>query len=131
MSPDQRSLPWPTLERWLITLIAAHSIGVGLMLLFIPNWAVSFAGWHGADPIFFILQAGAFHFVLAAGYLVEHHRYGTAYLLFIAKGTAFVFLLSATFLTEVPWSVPFSGVADGAMAGAVLLVRRMGAGLSR
>ena len=89
------------------------------------SWAVKFAGWHGADPIFFILQAGAFHFVLATGYLVEHSRYGTTYLLLIAKCTAFVFLLGATVLIDVPWSVPFSGAADGAMAAAVIVVRWM------
>ena len=112
------------LERWLIVLIAAHSIGVGLMLTFIPNWAVRFAGWDGASPIFFIHQAGAFHFVLAAGYLVEHFRHRGVSLLVIAKSLAFVFLVGATFLTEVPWSVPFSGVADGAMAMAVVLLRK-------
>jgi len=116
--------PWPALERGLIVLVAAHSIAVGLLLTIAPHWAVQFAGWGEADPIFFILQAGAFHFVLAAGYLVEHSRYRSVHLLVIAKGIAFVFLLGATFLTDVPWSVPFSGVADGAMALAVLFVRR-------
>lgn len=126
MTSASRSLPWPAIERWLIVLIAAHSVGVGLMLMLVPHWAVQFAGWHGADPLFFIHQAGAFHFVLAAGYLVEHFRHRTAVLLTIAKATAFVFLLGATLLIEVPWSVPFSGVADGAMGAAVLLVRRLG-----
>ena len=113
-----------TYERVLIFLIALHSIIVGVMLLFIPEWAVQFAGWSGADPIFFIRQAGIFHFVLAAGYLVEYSRTQTITLLLIAKTTAFVFLVGGSLLGDTPWSVWFSGVADGAMALVAFLVHR-------
>ena len=111
-------------ERTLIILIALHSIIVGVMLLFFPEWAVQFAGWSGADPIFFIRQAGVFHFVLAAGYLVEYSRTQTITLLLIAKTTAFVFLVGGSVLGDTPWSVWFSGVADGAMALVAFLVHR-------
>ena len=113
-----------TYERTLIILIALHSIIVGVMLLFFAEWAVDFAGWSGADPIFFIWQAGAFHFVLAAGYLVEYSRTRTISLLLIAKTTAFIFLIGGSLLTDVPWSVWFSGFADGAMALMAYLVHR-------
>jgi len=111
-------------ERILIILISLHSFIVGLMLLFAADWAVRFAGWAGADPIFFIWQAGAFHFVLAAGYLVEYSRTQTISLLLIAKTTAFVFLIGGSLLVETPWSVWFSGFADGAMALTAFLVHR-------
>ena len=111
-------------ERILIYLISLHSIIVGLMLLFAADWAVRFAGWAGADPIFFIWQAGAFHFVLATGYLVEYSRTQTISLLLIAKTTAFVFLIGGSLLVETPWSVWFSGFADGAMALTAYLVHR-------
>lgn len=111
-------------ERLLIILIALHSFIVGLMLLFAADWAVRFAGWAGADPIFFIWQAGAFHFVLATGYLVEYSRTQTISLLLIAKTTAFVFLIGGSLLVETPWSVWFSGFADGAMALTAYLVHR-------
>jgi len=113
-----------THERALIFLIALHSIIVGVMLLFFPEWAVRFAGWSGADPIFFIRQAGAFHFVLATGYLVEYSRSRTIPLLLIAKTTAFVFLVGGAMFTQTPWAVWFSGVADGAMALTAFLVHR-------
>jgi len=113
-----------THERILIFLISLHSIIVGLMLLFAADWAVRFAGWAGADPIFFIWQAGAFHFVLATGYLVEYSRTQTISLLLIAKTTAFVFLIGGSLLVETPWSVWFSGFADGAMALTAYLVHR-------
>ena len=111
-------------EHILIILISLHSCIVGLMLLFAADWAVRFAGWAGADPIFFIWQAGAFHFVLAAGYLVEYSRTRTISLLLIAKTTAFVFLIGGSLLVETPWSVWFSGFADGAMALTAFLVHR-------
>ena len=111
-------------EHILIILISLHSCIVGLMLLFAADWAVRFAGWAGADPIFFIWQAGAFHFVLAAGYLVEYSRTRTISLLLIAKTTAFVFLIGGSLLVETPWSVWFSGFADGAMALTAYLVHR-------
>ncbi len=113
-----------THERALIALISLHSFIVGIMLMFFAQWAVRFGGWHGADPVFFIWQAGAFHFVLATGYLVEYARTRTIYLLLIAKTIAFVFLLGGTLLADTPWSVWFSGFFDGAMALAAYLVHR-------
>ena len=113
-----------THERLLIFLISLHSIIVGLMLLFAADWAIRFAGWAGADPIFFIWQAGAFHFVLATGYLLEYSRSQTISLLLVAKTIAFVFLIGGSLLVETPWSVWFSGFADGAMALTAFLVHR-------
>jgi hypothetical protein len=111
-------------ERILIVLIALHSIAVGIMLMFFSEWAVRFAGWSGADPIFFIWQAGAFHFVLAAGYLLEYRRSKTIDLLVLAKTVAFVFLIGGSLIADTPWSVWFSGAADGAMALVAFLVHR-------
>ena len=111
-------------EHILIILISLHSCIVGLMLLFAADWAVRFAGWAGADPIFFIWQAGAFHFVLATGYLLEYSRSQTISLLLVAKTIAFVFLIGGSLLAETPWSVWFSGFADGAMALTAYLVHR-------
>ena len=111
-------------ERALIILISLHSIIVGIMLMFFAEWAVEFAGWNGAEPVFFIWQAGAFHFVLVTGYLVEYFRWRSISLLLIAKTTAFVFLLGGSLLADTPWSVWFSGVADGAMALVAYLVHR-------
>lgn len=113
-----------TYERALIILIALHSIIVGVMLLFFAEWAIKFAGWSGADPIFFIWQAGAFHFVLVTGYLVEYFRWRSISLLLIAKTIAFIFLIGGSVLTDTPWSVWFSGLADGAMALVAYLVHR-------
>jgi hypothetical protein len=108
----------------LVFLISLHSFIIGVMLMFFAEWAVGFAGWPGADPIFFIWQAGAFHFVLAAGYLVEYYHTGTVRLLVLAKTLAFVFLIGGSLIADTPWSVWFSGFADGAMALVTFLVYR-------
>ncbi len=51
-------------------------------------------------------------------------RTQTISLLLIAKTTAFVFLIGGSLLVETPWSVWFSGFADGAMALTAYLVHR-------
>lgn len=116
------SEPWPRLERWLVWLIAAHSVGIGVLLLAMPAWAVRFAGWQGAEPLFFLRQAGVFHFVVATGYLLEYHRSGTVTLLVVTKALACVFLLASAALTDTAWSVWFSGITDGGMGLVAWLV---------
>ena len=118
------SVPWARLERWLVWLIAAHSVAIGVLLLAVPAWAVRFAGWEGAEPLFFLRQAGVFHFVVATGYLLEYHRSGTVTLLVVTKALACVFLLASAALTDTAWSVWFSGVTDGGMGLVALLVHR-------
>lgn len=117
-------LPWRRLERWLVVLVAVHSLAVGAMLLLAPGWSVRFAGWSGAEPLFFPRQAGAFHFVVAFGYLHEHLRWRGVTLLVVTKGIALVFLGAAFALGEAAWSVPLSGLADGLMGAAVWAVHR-------
>ena len=111
-------------ERLLVWLIAVHSLAVGAMLLFAPGWSVRFAGWEGAEPLFFPRQAGAFHFVVVFAYLYEHYRMAGVRVLVFTKALAFVFLVGAWLFGEVAWSVPFSGFADGAMGLAAWLAHR-------
>lgn len=119
-----RTVPWLNLERWLVWLIAAHSVAIGVMLLAVPAWSVRFAGWEGAEPLFFLRQAGVFHFVVATGYVLEYRRNGTVTLLAVTKSMACAFLLASALLTDTAWSVLFSGITDGAMGLAALLVHR-------
>ncbi len=108
-------------ERWLVILIALHSYAVGGMLFLAPRWAASFGGWEGdPHPLFFLRQAGVFHFVLATAYLIEYTRYRGVAVLLSAKGFALVFLLLESVIFPVSWAVPFSGVADGLMGATIL-----------
>jgi hypothetical protein len=98
-----------------VWLVAAHSVAVGLALLVAPDFTARFAGFGPVTPIFFARQAGVFHLVMAVGYLVELRRGGVTLLVF-AKTTAFVFLTASWLAGAEAWSVPFSGLSDGAMA---------------
>jgi hypothetical protein len=113
------------LERVLVVLIAIHSLVVGLFLTFATRWGARFGGFPDPVPLFFPRQAGAFHFVVAAIYLVEYFRYRGVGLLVTTKSIAVVFLSLTTALDPAaPWLVPLSGVGDGLMAVAVVLLRR-------
>ncbi len=112
------------LERTLVVLIALHSVVVGLFLTLATDWGARFGGFPSPVPLFFPRQAGAFHFVVAAIYLVECFHYRGVGLLVMTKSMAVVFLFLTTALDDVPWLVPLSGLGDGLMAVAVVLLRR-------
>jgi hypothetical protein len=115
---------WSAVERRLVALIALHSMCVGTILVFFPGFACRMAGWGDVSPDFFPRQGGAFHFAVAFGYLHEQYRHRGVALLLFTKSLATVFLLGIAFLTDVPWAVPFSGVADGLMGMCAFLVHR-------
>lgn len=121
---------WPermaAVEGPLVYLIALHSLIVGGMLLIVPEWAVTFAGWPGATPLFFPRQAGIFHFVVVLAYLGDWHSSRSVRMIVATKAIAFAFLMGAWLDGEAAWSVPFSGLADGAMGLAAALVHRAG-----
>lgn len=112
-------------ERWLVALIALHTFAIGLALLAVPAWALRFGGWETVPPLFFPRQAGVFHLVVGAGYLVEYARHRTVVLLLTAKALATVFLTAAALAGGAPWFVGFAGAADGLMGLAVLATRRL------
>jgi hypothetical protein len=109
-------------ERVVVVLIALHSVGVGVALLFLTEWGLRFGGWGEVSPLFFPRQAGIFHFVVATGYLIEYFRYRGVALLLATKGFAVVFLVAMCLVENVPWLVPASAVGDGLMGLAVLIV---------
>lgn len=111
-------------ERILVILIALHSAAIGTMFLVLPRWTMHFAGWPGIEPVFFAFQAGVFHMVLAAAYLLEYHQYRGVSILITAKIIAFVFLITATIIDPIPWAVWTSGILDGIMALVVWRVHR-------
>ncbi|TAM49190.1 MAG: hypothetical protein EPN53_08540 [Acidobacteria bacterium] len=112
-------------ERWLVVLIALHTFAIGFALLAAPAWALRFGGWETVPPLFFPRQAGVFHLVVGAGYLVEYARHRTVFLLLTAKALATVFLTAAALAGGAPWFVGFAGAADGLMGLAVLVTRRL------
>jgi hypothetical protein len=117
------------LERLAVHLVVLHSVAVGLGLIFLTRWGAALGGWPEVTPLFFARQAGIFHFVVVAGYLLEYHRSGGVTFLLTTKSIAVVFLLTMTALDGGPWLVPASAAADGLMgAGVWFLHRRTRAG---
>ena len=119
------SLDFPRLEKWLVILIAIHSVAIGLVLLFLTRWGAGLGGWPEVTPLFFARQAGIFPLVVAAGYLIEYFRYGGVTFLLVTK------ILAVTFLAGVmvvepgsSWTIPISALGDGMMALVVYLVHR-------
>jgi hypothetical protein len=111
-------------EAWLINAIALHSLAVGLALLFLGRWGLALGGWSDVSPLFFARQAGVFHVVVAVGYFLEYRRYGSVYLIILAKTIAVLFLVATVWLDGAPWSVSASAVGDGLMGLAALVVHR-------
>jgi hypothetical protein len=114
-------------EGTLVVLIAAHSYCVGLALLFLTEWGAALGGFGPVRPLFFPRQAGAFHLVVASAYLIEYFRYRGVLILLTTKSIAVVFLFGITLAGGVPWVVPFSGLADGAMGALMCLAHRRAA----
>lgn len=117
----------PPPDRFLATLvvvIALHSLAVGLFLVFATRWGLAFGGWGEVSMLFFPRQAGVFHFVVAAGYLIEYFRYRGLLLMLTAKTMAVLFLLDATFRYGGPWVVPVSGLGDAVMLALVAWMYR-------
>lgn len=115
---------WRRLENVGVWLVFVHSFLIGIMLMFASAWVLDFAGWDQVDHLFFPRQSGAFHIVLAAGYLWEFARHRGISLMLMAKGAAVVFLLVLSPWQEA-WSVQFSGLMDGVMLVGMALVHRL------
>ena len=96
------------------------------MLTVFPEWATAFGGFGPVHPVFFARQAGIFHLVLAAGYLLELRR-GSVALLVTAKAIATVFLTAAWLSGVQGWSVPVSAAGDALMGLAAGWLARPGA----
>ncbi len=125
MGPMSGSLDFQRIEKWLVILIAIHSVVIGFCLLFLTRWGTALGGWAEVEPLFFARQAGIFHFVVATGYLIEYFRHGGVTFLLITK------ILAVAFLTGImvvepgfSWTLPPSALADGLMALMVYLVHR-------
>ncbi len=112
------------LERLVVHLVALHSVAVGVGLLFLTRWGAAFGGWPEVTPLFFARQAGVFHFVVAAGYLLEYHRTGGVTFLLATKAIAVVFLLAMTAVDGGPWMVPASAAGDALMGVVVWALHR-------
>lgn len=120
MKPGLRS--WPEREALLVLLIALHSIGVGILLLFGSNLALRLGGWIEGDSLFFVRQGGIFHLIIATLYLLDYFRRNSILPIVIAKSAAVAFLVAMR-ATGEPALVLVSALVDALMLIAILSVR--------
>jgi hypothetical protein len=129
MGPMSRPLDIQPMEKWLIVLIALHSVAIGIVLLFFTRWGAALGGWPETVPLFFARQGGIFHIVVAAGYLIEYFRYGGVTFLLVAKILAVAFLAGIMVAeSDFSWTIPLSALGDAIMALVVYVVHRRVAG---
>lgn len=115
------------MDRWAgpyVTLVALHSLCIGVVLTFWPQVALRLGGWDQTTVLFFVRQGGVFHLLMASAYLLEFRRRGRLELMILAKCLATVFLLTTALTGSAPVAVLLSGVADGLMAVGALILNR-------
>ncbi|MEW6050369.1 MAG: hypothetical protein AB1644_04825 [Candidatus Zixiibacteriota bacterium] len=99
-----------------VTLVSAHSIVLGIVLLAAPKWLLSLFGWSIDCHRFFLQQAGLFHVLLGTFYAVEFSRYRHVRVLVITKVSAVLFLTLQYACSVREVGVLVSNGIDAAMA---------------
>jgi hypothetical protein len=111
------------LLKWVLWLIALHSIGFGISLIVLPIPVIEYFGFHLAEK-FFAVQGGVFHIVVSLAYIMAALDLDRATKLIIlsctAKFMATIFLLSYYIFVSHIFMVVFSGIADFLMGLAIL-----------
>ncbi len=102
----------------------AHSLAVGLVLLFAPSLLVHLAGWSPPPRGFFVLQGGAFHVILAPGYVLEWRIHRRLRLLVLAKAGGTAFLAATLLLGLAPAAAAIALLGDAAFLAAGVLLDR-------
>ena len=116
------------LLRIFLSLVALHTLCVGVGLIVIPLEYYDFFGFEGYQGFFFKIQAGVFHIVMCGAYIPAAidppgNRSLIRFSVF-AKFTATLFLFSYAFLGEMIWMVWVSGIADCLMGFILVLFYR-------
>lgn len=113
--------------RILLWLIALHSFTVAFLLILLGEECMQFFGFPAGNA-FFQVQGGIFHIVMCVAYILAAVNLGQSRLLIIfiitAKSIAATYLMLYYFLVNPILLVLVSGIADGLMGLAVLLLWR-------
>lgn len=109
----------------ILRLTSIHSAIVGIGLIIIPSKALSFFGYSLHDELFFRVQGGVFHLVMAVAYWMASNDRESAIkfcpFFITAKFMATVFLLIYYFFNQQIWVVVFSAIVDMLM-GIIILI---------
>ena len=106
--------------RLVVTLVAAHSILLGLAMMLFPAQAMRLIGWDPPADLFFASQSGLFLLILGAAYAAAARHRPFIALIVGSKAAAAVFLLASVAVFDVPGIIVALGLGDGALGGLVL-----------
>lgn len=102
-----------------LILISLHSLSIGISFIFFPIDYFELFGYNKINERFFVFQGGAFHIVMAIGYLIAAYINSEkkVFLIFIitVKFLATFFLFTYFIFNQI-WIVLISGFSDFIMA---------------
>ena len=126
---SQNKIAEAKVYKWILYLIALHSIIVGISLIALPPEVMWIFGYSKTGGRFFQMQGGLFHLIMALVYYYSGKEYlkniALIKITIAAKYLAFLFLILFFFTIEDIWVVFFSGIADFLMGTAVLILYRI------
>jgi len=114
--------------RWLLYLMALHSVAVGVGLIVQIKPLMSFMGFSNIAQPFFPAQGGIFHVIMAGAYLLagrnqQKYKCLIPFSIFV-KTCATVFLFTYFLAFQSIPLILLSGVGDGLMAFLLFLFYR-------
>ncbi len=115
LSLDRIRLTGPA--RWLILLIATHSLILGCLMLFVPNSMLPACGFEQQRPPFFPAQTGLFLMILSGCYFASLRMPQFILVLLISKASAVVFLVTFGVFLGVPLSIWLAAAGDAGDVG--------------
>lgn len=111
--------------KWILWLVAIHSICFGISLVILPIPVIELFGFHLTEK-FFADQGGVFHLVVAVAYIWAAIDLKNSFKMIVlsctAKYVATVFLLSYFFFVDHKFMVIFSGIADFLMGFTIMVL---------
>jgi len=102
-----------------VGLVAAHSIVLGLAMLFRPAETMRLCGWDYEGPTFFPSQSGVFLLLLGMAYAIGARQRAFAKFLVASKAVAVAFLVSRYLDGVAPDAALLAAAGDGLMGAAV------------
>ena len=120
-----KNIRYDLLLKWILWLIAIHSICFGIALVVLPISVIELFGFSLTEK-FFADQGGVFHLVVAVAYIWAALDLENSFKLIVisctAKFVATVFLISYFIFGSPIFMVIFSGIADFLMGLAILVL---------
>jgi hypothetical protein len=112
---------WEVALNLVLLAVAAHSVALGITLLFLPRWALEVVGWDYTGQMFWPSQAGLFLVILGVAYASATRVRPLVWLVIGSKASAVVFLPLSVVLLDAPAIVPVLGCGDALMGIAVAI----------